>query len=91
MTHNAGLWGRETSYAHTHAHTHTVSLYAATLGLRCQGGEPGAHAAKENPFEIYSRSACPAGCANICSKWPQDWHGRGPSMQLDLGSMATVF
>lgn len=41
---------------------------------------------KETPFEIVSRSPCPAGCANICSEWPKDWHERGESTLLDLGS-----
>ena len=76
-------------HTHTQTHTHTLLAYTPLHWVsNARGGELGAHAAREDPFETYSRSACPAGCANICSEWPQDWHERGPSTLLDLGSMA---
>lgn len=78
-------------FVDAHAHAHTRTLLACTLlhwVSVARGGELGAHAAKDDPSETYSRSPCPAGCANICSEWPQDWHERGPSTLLDLGSMA---
>ncbi len=72
------------------AHAHTSLAYTVLHWVSiARGGELGAHAAKEDPFEIYSRSPCPAGCANICSAWPQDWHERGLSTLLDLGSTTT--
>lgn len=77
-----------------HIDTQITCLYDAALGhlgqgVREQGGS-WCHAAKEDPSEIYSRSPCPAGCANICSDSPQDWHERGLSKWLDLGS-TTIF
>lgn len=78
------------THAHTHTYVHIACLYATALGFLCQGGRVGGHAANEDPFEISSRSPCPAGCANICSEWPQDWHERGLSTLLDLGSAAAV-
>lgn len=89
MTHNAA------SETFVHAQTRACALpslarlHPAVLGLRCRGGRGKSWVPtlpKKTPFEIVSRSPCPAGCANICSEWPKDWRERGVSTLLDLGS-----
>jgi len=72
-------------------YTHISLAYTLLLWVSFARGENWCpRCQRDSPFEISSRSPCPAGCANICSESPQDWHERGLSMLLDLGSTVTL-